>query len=168
MNTVTIDIRPADMRDAADVAQVHDNSWLSTYRGIIPQANLERMIVRRGPIWWQRAIRRGVKILVLDFDGVIAGYATVGKNRAQTLPFDGEIFELYLEPEFQGVGLGTRLFINARDELARLGMNTSVVWVLDDNEAAIRFYENAGGRRVSKSLEAFGDVKLPKSAFAWD
>ena len=42
-----------DLRDAADVATVHDNSWLTTYRGIIPQANLERMIVRRGPNWWR-------------------------------------------------------------------------------------------------------------------
>ena len=156
------------MRDAAAVAAVHDDAWLATYRGMIPQANLERMIVRRGPNWWQRAIRRGVNILVLDFDEVIAGYVTIGRNRARTLPFDGEIFELYLAPEYQGVGLGTRLFLSARQELARMNMSSSVVWVLDDNQPAIRFYENAGGRRISKATESFGDVKLAKTAFAWD
>jgi ribosomal protein S18 acetylase RimI-like enzyme len=58
---------------------------------------------------------------VLDVGGTMAGYATLGLNRARSLPQEGEIYELYLKPEFQGVGLGKRLFTEARQLLDSLG-----------------------------------------------
>ena len=44
--------------------------------------------------------------MVLDFDETVAGYASYGRNRVPALAFSGEIFELYLAPEYQGGGLG--------------------------------------------------------------
>jgi ribosomal protein S18 acetylase RimI-like enzyme len=70
---------------------------------------------------------------VLDVGGTVAGYATLGLNRARSLPQEGEIYELYLKPEFQGVGLGKRLFTEARQLLDSLGCKGVVVWCLEDN-----------------------------------
>jgi hypothetical protein len=42
-----------------------------------------------------------------------------------------------------------------------------VVWALADNDNACRFYRNAGGRKVARANERFGDVALSKIAFAW-
>jgi len=39
-------ISPAGPADAADLAAVHVRSWRETYRGLLPQAALERMSVR--------------------------------------------------------------------------------------------------------------------------
>lgn len=48
-------------------------------------------------------------MLVVEVAGVVAGYATLGLSRARGLPHDGEIYELYLRPEYQGIGLGSLL-----------------------------------------------------------
>ena len=43
------------------------------------------MIARRGPAWWSRMHERGFRALVLDCDGTLAGYATLGRSRAPAL-----------------------------------------------------------------------------------
>ena len=47
----------------------------------------------------------------------VAGYANYGRNRARSLHYEGEIYELYLRPEFQGLGFGHRLFSAAKRDL---------------------------------------------------
>ena len=84
------------------------------YQGIIPGTELEKLINRRGPAWWDSAIRKGSRIALLQFGDKVAGYANYGRNRARSLYYDGEIYELYLRPEFQGLGFGRRLFTAAR------------------------------------------------------
>jgi len=167
MTTQVIGVRRAEIKDAEAITAVHDNAWRVAYDGIIPAKELTRIISRRGPRWWDRAIRRGTAILVLEVAGAVCGYATVGPNRARNLAQKGEVYEIYMKPEYQGVGLGTRLFLAARRELSRFGFDTVVVWALADNENACRFYKNAGGRKVAKANERFGEVALTKVAFAW-
>jgi len=167
MKTGAIAIRRATAGDAGAVADVHDTAWRTAYRGILPGTELERMIARRGPAWWERAIRRDVPILVLDHAGGAAGYVTFGQSRARSLPFRGEIYELYLKPEYQGLGLGGRLFRAAKDELAVSGRRSLVVWALADNEPACAFYARLGGRAVGRSVDRIGEALLPKLAFGW-
>src|SRR6202020_2245926 len=106
MSTTLIEVRPAKAADAAAVASTHDEAWRSAYQGIIPGAELEKLINRRGPQWWDSAIRKGSRVSVLVFGDKVAGYANYGRNRARSLHFEGEIYELYLRPEFQGLGFG--------------------------------------------------------------
>ncbi len=168
MATITIETRRAHPEDACEIAQVHADSWRHAYSGMVPHAALSRMINRRDADWWATAIRRATVILVVEMADEIAGYATIGPNRVSTLPFEGEIYELYLKPEFQGVGLGSKLFLDARTELRQRGYKGVAVWVLSDNEPAIQFYKNAGGRAVASGSEHFDNKKLCKTAFAWD
>jgi GNAT superfamily N-acetyltransferase len=110
MSTTLIEVRPAKAADAAAVASTHDEAWRSAYQGIIPGAELEKLINRRGPQWWDSAIRKGSRVSVLVFGDKVAGYANYGRNRARSLHFEGEIYELYLRPEFQGLGFGRRRY----------------------------------------------------------
>ena len=150
MSTLSIGVRRAETADAGAISEVHDEAWRHAYEGMIPPRELARMISRRGATWWERAIRRGTGMLVLDVGGTVAGYATFGPNRARNLVQRGEVYELYLKPEYQGIGLGTRLFLAARRELLRHGFDSVVVWALADNDGACRFYRNAGGRRIAR------------------
>jgi ribosomal protein S18 acetylase RimI-like enzyme len=167
MSTVLIEIRRATSRDATDVAEAHDEAWRMAYRGIIPGTELEKLINRRGPAWWESAIRKGSRIALLQFGDKIAGYANYGRNRARSLYYDGEIYELYLRPEFQGLGFGRRLFTAAKRDLAQSGLKSMVVWALSDNDPATEFYRALGGRMVARSSEKFGLKSLDKVAFAW-
>lgn len=168
MTTITIDIRKAEPRDADAIADVHQAAWRGAYAGIIPHKALNAMLGRRGPQWWSHAIRRATSILVVEMGGKVAGYATIGRNRARELPQQGEIYELYLRPECQGIGLGTRLFAAARARLASHNMKGLVVWALEDNVGALGFYEGAGGRDIAEGVEIFDQKALRKVAFAWE
>jgi ribosomal protein S18 acetylase RimI-like enzyme len=167
MSTLLIETRRARPEDAADVAAIHDAAWRGAYRGLIPGADLEKMISRRGPRWWQSALGRGSRVLVLTFGDDVAGYANFGRNRARSLPFEGEIYELYLKPEYQGLGFGRRLFKDARKELASAGFEGLAIWALADNDPAVGFYRALGGQAVARSSETFGGRTLEKVAFGW-
>jgi ribosomal protein S18 acetylase RimI-like enzyme len=167
MSTVVLEIRRAKPSDAKEVADTHDDAWRTAYQGIIPGNELDKLISRRGPDWWDSAIRKGSRITVLQFADKIAGYANYGRNRARSLFYEGEVYELYLRPEYQGLGLGRRLFSAARKDLQQTGLKTLVVWALSDNEQAVSFYRALGGRAVARSSERFGEKTLDKVAYAW-
>lgn len=168
MNTLTIDIRKAEPRDADAIAEVHHEAWRGAYSGIIPHRALTAMINRRGGEWWANAIRRAATVLVIEIGGKIAGYATLGRNRARELKQQGEIYELYLRPECQGIGLGSRLFAAAHQRLADHGLKGMVVWALEENENALSFYAGAGGRDIAEGVEVFDQKALKKVAFVWE
>ena len=167
MSTILIEIRQAKPPDAAAVADTHDEAWRTAYQGVIPGVELEKLVGRRGPDWWDSAIRKGSRISILVFGELVAGYANYGRNRARSLSYDGEIYELYLRPEFQGLGFGRRLFTAARKDLGASGMKSLVVWALSDNDPAVAFYRALGGRPVARSSERFGSKTLDKVAFGW-
>lgn len=162
-----IRVRLAAPTDADALARIHEAAWRSTYQGIIPHAYLTCMIARRCPKWWARSISQG-GLLTLTFSGEAQGYVSFGPSRATKLGGGGEIFELYLAPAFQGVGLGKRLFAAARDELRTRGVGDRlIVWALKDNAMACDFYEQMGGKRALVAHECFGAARLTKIAFTW-
>ncbi len=167
MSTILIEIRRARASDASAVAECHDDAWRNAYQGIIPGAELEKLIMRRGPAWWDSAIRKGSRIALLQFGDKIAGYANYGRNRAKSLYFDGEVYELYLRPEYQGLGFGRRLFSAARKDLAQSSLKSLIVWALSENDNAVEFYKALGGKAVARSSEKFGDRVLDKVAYGW-
>ena len=167
MSTTLIEVRPAKAADAVAVATAHDEAWRAAYQGIIPGAELAKLINRRGPQWWDSAIRKGSRVSVLVFGDKVAGYANYGRNRARSLYYDGEIYELYLRPEYQGLGFGRRLFTAARRDLAQSALKSLIVWALSENENAVEFYRALGGKPVARSSEKFGARVLDKVAFGW-
>ncbi|GGE08519.1 N-acetyltransferase GCN5 [Aureimonas endophytica] len=167
MKTVAADIRFAEDRDAAALAAIHADAWQGAYAGIIPYPALRAMIRRRDPSWWREAVRRRAAILLLEFDGAPVGYATLGRNRMPALAVGGEIYEIYLLPAFQGVGLGRRLFGAARGLLAERGLAGTTVWALAENRNAVAFYRGLGGVNVAEGRESFGSVAVKKLAFLW-
>lgn len=168
MKTLTIDVRHAEPADAAAIAEAHRVSWMHSYSGLIPYRALTRMVERRGEAWWRKATRGPATLLVLDVAGTIGGYASLGLNRARALPYEGEIYEIYLRPEFQGIGLGHSLFGEARRLLKSLGCKGTVVWCLEDSQIAAGFFRSNGGIDAVEGVEDFDDVHLKKLGFIWE
>ncbi|THV22375.1 GNAT family N-acetyltransferase [Peteryoungia ipomoeae] len=168
MKTLSIDMRLAEPSDAPEIAEAHRAAWSHAYAGIIPHRALTRMIERRGENWWRKATRGPASILVVEVAGKVAGYASCGINRARALPHEGEIYELYVRPEYQGVGLGHQLFTEARHLLKQLGCEGLVVWCLEDSEIAANFFRSNGGVDAVEGVEDFDDVNLKKLGFVWN
>lgn len=168
MRILSSDVRPAEMADAVSVATVHWQAWQQVYAGIIPHRSLQAMLTRRNVSWWQRAVSSEATVLVLEVQGKLVGYATVGLSRARALLPEGEIYEIYLLPEYQGLGFGRDLFTEARRLLASLGCKGTICWVLDDLQQAKMFFSALGGKPLAFSRSQFGDTSLGKVSFCWD
>ena len=81
----------------------------------------------------------GAKLLLARRDGQPVGFALVAP-RARTL----EIFYLGVDPDAWCSGVGTRLLLIAEDHAREIGRETLELWVINDNERAIRVYERSG------------------------
>ena len=167
MTSALIDIRHATGDDAPALAAVREEAWRATYQGLIPHITLQQMIASHTPGWWEKLLRMGASVLLLDFDGQTQGYATYGRARRSPAGCEGEIYELYLMPVYQGAGLGRRLFDTARRELARRNLHGLVVWSLRDNEHACAFYEALGGQPGGSAIERLGGARLERIAYLW-
>jgi RimJ/RimL family protein N-acetyltransferase len=82
---------------------------------------------------------QGAKMLLARRDGLPVGF-TLFAPRARTL----EIFYLGVHPKAWGGGVGTQLLLGVQDHARELGRNTLELWVLHDNERAIRVYQRSG------------------------
>ncbi len=161
MTSLVIDVRPARAADAAQLADVHAEAWQEAYSGIIPALTLQRMIIRRSAPWWRDALARR-PVVVLDVGGTVVGYASfapaAGRGHA---PGAAEVQELYLRPEYQGIGLGTRLFSAVLKRIKARGYSRVLVRALAENDRANGFYTHHGGTVVARTDESLGGRTLP-------
>jgi ribosomal protein S18 acetylase RimI-like enzyme len=169
MTTALLTIRSAQRGDGAGIAQVHDATWRESYRGIIQGVALERLIESRGPTWWDGLIRRRSGLQVVDFNGTIVGYATYGNARTRFERYPAQIYELYVLPEYQGLGLGRMLFRAARSAFShgRTPAAATIVWALADNDRAHGFYRYLGGKEIARALETIGNERYETIAFGF-
>ena len=168
MTTRTTSIRRAREADIGALSRVFDAAWREAYRGIIPGLALEHMIAGRDRAWWRSALRRGRPVAVVETGDAVVGYSSYGRARSRALGAQAEIDELYLQPEYQGVGLGRRLFRAVRNDLADHGLTRLGVWSLEDNVRAGAFYEGLGGQAGPRVLDRVAGVALPKVGYLFD
>lgn len=154
------------MSDIPLLMDLREESWREAYQGMIPHKALQKLLNTRVETWWRASIRHGA-LRVVTMDEEVAGYAALGRNRYMGLPYAGEIIELYLDPVFQGVGLGRLLFEDTAQALKKGGLYPFLIWALEDNERACRFYLNMGGEPVGESYETFGTRAFRKIAFGF-
>ncbi|MCE4224122.1 GNAT family N-acetyltransferase [Methylobacterium sp. C25] len=165
MSTKTISIRRAKPDDIGMLSAVFEAAWREAYQGVIPGVALQKFISKRGPSVWRGMIGRGRGLAVMEFGDTVVAYASYGRARDRSLTVEGEVDELYVAPEYQGLGLGSRLFRAVRNDLADHGLARVGVWALADNHRARAFYETLGGRAGPEAIERVSGSCLPKVAY---
>ena len=100
-------IRPLCAQDDFDeVGNVYAESWKACYRGLLPQAFLDKLTHDR----WSGMVRADPSASLGAFeDGRIVGTAMVSYAREPGREGFGELVSLYLRPEAMGRGHGRRL-----------------------------------------------------------
>jgi GNAT superfamily N-acetyltransferase len=102
-----------------------------------------------------------VTLIAVDEEDVIYGFATTGRSHDSDLPDLGEVWAIYVDPQYWGTGVGRLLMDASRDQLRRDGAREALLWVLAGNERARRFYEIGGWRPDgARRMEIFGDSAL--------
>ncbi len=158
-------IRPATVEDARAIAALHVAAWRAAYRGLMPDALLEALSVDERARSRAEALARpqpGVSTWVLEGGegGELLGFAVTGPVRDDDLDpaRAGEVRAIYLAPDQVGRGHGRALMTHVLDDLRAGGFAEVVLWVLEGNERAERFYARAGfspGKREVKHVSGF-------------
>jgi GNAT superfamily N-acetyltransferase len=159
-------IRLAEVRDAAAIAHVHVQSWLTTYKGLVPQEYLASLNEAERVPLWQDWLTRGIIVFVAEIEGKVVGFSGGGAILESVKPYEAELYTLYLLKEAQGLGVGKALLDAVLCALVEKGYKSMLVWVLEENPA-VQFYQKAGAQRVmSKEIE-IGGVQLTEVALGW-
>ncbi len=169
MDDLALTIRVARPRDAADVARIYIDSWHDTYPSVLSRAMLCSMTPGGQTARWNSAIRsqRRENVLVADSRSAgLVGMASLGPSRDKSLSYDGEIYTLYVDPNYFARGVGRTLLNGAFAVLRARSFTSCVIWAHAKNNARF-FYETMGGRAVAeRSARMMGDV-VPEVAFGW-
>jgi GNAT superfamily N-acetyltransferase len=141
---VTVQIRPACLADAEQLAEVHVRSWQAAYRGLLPDDFLDRLdIDARAEPWRKRLGRQQAPTTttVAVVAGRLVGFASVCPSRDDDLsPADWlELNTIYLVPSAWGTGVGSRLLRTVLEEGRQY-----FLWVFTANHRARAFYRKAG------------------------
>jgi GNAT superfamily N-acetyltransferase len=135
-------VRRAQAGDAAALGEIHVRTWQSAYEHVFGAERLARMSAARRTEQWRRWLAEGVDAWVFEEeDGSVVGFVWVGDSREAE--GEGELFAIYVLPDSWGSGAGRELMAVGRDAL-RAAYPTSILWVLEDNPRARRFYEREG------------------------
>lgn len=141
-------IRPAREEDAAALSRLAADLFALTYRGQIPEATLQPYLESSFAPEIQRAelADAAVVTFVACHGEHLVGYAQVwcGGPPPQGATAELELRRIYLDPAWQGRGMG-RMLLGRVAQLAR-AKGASGVWlaVWERNESAIAFYRRSG------------------------
>lgn len=148
-SNLDIQTRPATLRDAKAIAEIHVNTWQVAYADLVPEDVLKAMSVEKQQAMWREAIQYSEPQVVVALDGnAIVGFAGFDRSRdPKTKPTNGEIWAMYVAPDYWDEGVGLALWDACREGLVDEGCLDVSLWVLLRNERAMRFYDLAGFKR---------------------
>src|SRR4051812_18601288 len=128
--------------DLKKVGDLHFRSRASAYAGFLPPEALSF----GGPgflgEWWTERWRweRDTHRMTVAIDGPdLVGFTYLGPSEE---PGVRELSAIHVDPERVGTGVGRLLMADALEHLRP----RAVLWVLEENERARRFYEKGGWR----------------------
>jgi ribosomal protein S18 acetylase RimI-like enzyme len=162
-----ITTRAARPGDARRIARLDVETWRAAYAGILTTPFLVNLSAPRREIGWSAVIEReprDVRVAV-DNDGQILGFGSCGRSRAGA-EFAGEVFTLYVAPDWQNQGIGRRLLLALFARLVAQGCGSAIIWVLRDNPGRF-FYQRLGGREVRHKMFTVGGKRLEAAGYGW-
>ena len=163
-------LRAATAADAPAIAHVHQESWRTTYSGILPRDVIEHLAGRRSEANWRARLEAAHDMeavwLAQDEDGRVLGFAACGTARHRLEGLEAEIYALYVLRDAQRRGVGRALVAECARHFVRHGRFGFYLWVLKANRARM-FYEALGGTEVAEKSERLGLHSFSEIAYAW-
>lgn len=166
-------VRQAQVADAPAIARINIHAWQTAYRGILPDAYLDALsIEERIPRWEERLASLPVDQrawVTHDDSGTIAGYCVTGPYRSAHSELGprirnaAEVFAIYVHPDHWDSGAGRIVFEHGIEALRAHRYRSAVLWMLEGNQRAGRFYERRGwhldGGRKNEPFTEDGSVR---------
>jgi GNAT superfamily N-acetyltransferase len=151
-----LSIREAHIEDAA---------------GIVSDEHLANMTYSNHEKRWVYTLtintRDSFTYIAEDDSGQIIGFVSGGYERNTDPIYKGELYLIYILKKYQGQGIGRSLTQTLIQKLLQEDINSMLLWVFADKQAARCFYEVLGGQRLMTKQAEFGGVMLDEVAYGW-
>lgn len=167
-----IDIRKAILEDAAEIANVHTNSWREAYQGLIEQKFLDDRPLHfknRFELWKKVTVNESQTTLVAEsVNHGIVGFINGTNGRDEKYKDHAEVWCIYLLQRYHGQGIGYQLLKTFFEYQYQLGFRKGYLWVLDKNPT-ISFYKRAGGKFMGETKnDVIGEQTVKELCYVWE
>ncbi len=163
-------IRKANFDDAAEIANVHINSWREAYQGLLPQEFLDDRPLyfkNRYELWKKVTQNSQMTYVAESKDSGVVGFINGDKARDERFQGQIEIYCIYLLKKFHGQGIGFRLLKQFFESSIEKGFHQSYLWVLRDNPT-ISFYVRSGAKFTGHVIkDRIGGFEVEELCYQW-
>ena len=175
--TSDLSSRTATPDDASAIARIKVHCWQKAYKGLLPQASLDRLDASSETEHWRDWLSAPAPDLLaylVEKDGLpvaygLAGAMRLGDREGEELEVDAEIYALYVHPDHFRTGCGKMLFIELLDGLIAAGHRSGGLWMIGGIKPAEAFFARMDGRRARKRVViSHGRIAFREQGWIWD
>ena len=157
-------IKEIEKEDLYDYMYVHTYAWKETYRGIIDDDFLDKIVLELDQTV-ERKVSKFDQIkkeepeytrFILYVNNEVVGAFSVSKSNEEKYPDSGELCSFYLLDKVKKQGYGRIMFERAVKELKEMNYHDMVIGCLKDNNNANMFYQHVGGKLVMEKIKNIG------------
>lgn len=143
-----IQIREAHFRDLPTLVQIYNDAILHTTATF----DLEPKTIEERKSWFFRH-SPSYPLYVAEVEENVVGYCGILPYSEKAAYAKTVELSIYLHPQAQGKGIGTRLLQVMIEKARSLGYHTILSGITDGNEASIKLHERFGFKKVSHFKE---------------
>ena len=129
-------IIPVDETNLLQAAAIHSTSWKESHRAFCTPDFIDLHSPDRQREYLNSKMNSGTKIYLLVEEKPV-GIVSVTNSLIE---------DLYVLPDMQNMGYGTKLLQYAMDQCE----DTPVLWILENNQGAERLYQRMGFRKTGR------------------
>ena len=142
-------IRKVKYEDIEQIVDIDIKDWKIMYRGIIDD-NILKNLDRNKKIEKYKKRYETEKIIVAENNETVLGFCWYDDNiENEKNGADSEIVAIYVDCDNLGNGIGKKMMEYVMKELKNEGKRKMILWCLEKNENARKFYEKMGGKLVN-------------------
>ncbi|WP_420566039.1 GNAT family N-acetyltransferase [Thalassobaculum sp.] len=176
MKQITVSIRSSETSDAIGLARVQIETWRDAYVGMLPDEALIELDEMRAAVRWTRLVaglEEPERLSVAEVDGDVVGFCHGGGGRRAVSAALGandrmaEVYALYVDPNFQGLGIGRALLGHVAQGLESDGFDALTILTLESNHHGRRFYEALGGTPGEAVPSVVSGSPIDQTPYVW-
>jgi len=162
---VNINIIKAKEDMCKELSLLKRQVWETTYRGIYPDEKLDNYdYIKQEESFKSYINSKTLTLYVVMHDNKIIGYTAIGNSPHRPDSSQMEIVMLYILKEYQGLGIGKKVFNFAKELIKSKGKQSFLVYCNKYNLPAQAFYKKMGGT-ILKIDEDNPNRNLPQITF---
>lgn len=149
-------VRPAEPRDAAEIARIQLDTWRAAYADLLPAEVLAGLDADEAELTWRQTIEQGpAQVFVATEGDWLVGFCAAGPApEDETASADGTpakdsatvalVSTVLVEPRWGRRGHGGRLLAEAGRAVLAAGSTRGIAWVPELDKATLGFFKRAG------------------------